>query len=106
MILKLFALRDRIEDEKKDFGAYHAFDIYRIAGMMTEEEWKEAIEIRDRHLESPKFVESGQIVRELFASTDSLGIARIRQHALKSEIEVIEGNISRLITDLKELFIA
>ncbi|MBA3634359.1 MAG: hypothetical protein H0W58_16355, partial [Acidobacteria bacterium] len=33
LIMKLFALRDRLEDEEKDFGAYHAFDIYRIIAM-------------------------------------------------------------------------
>ncbi|HYL99428.1 MAG TPA: hypothetical protein VEZ90_10775, partial [Blastocatellia bacterium] len=37
LLLKLFALRDRIDDTEK--GAYHAFDIYRTIAMMTSEEW-------------------------------------------------------------------
>ena len=27
LVMKLFALRDRLEDEEKDFGAYHGFDV-------------------------------------------------------------------------------
>lgn len=27
---------------QKDFGAYHAFDIYRIIAMTTEQEWEQA----------------------------------------------------------------
>lgn len=104
LILKLFALRDRLKDEEKDFGAYHAFDIYRIIGMMTEEEWKQALELRKNYSESPKYAESCHIVSELFASIDSLGVARIRQHSTNSGIEISETHILGLISDLKELF--
>jgi hypothetical protein len=49
LVMKLFALRDRLEDEEQDFGAYHAFDVYRIVGMMTENEWNQAVELHGRY---------------------------------------------------------
>lgn len=40
-MLKLFALRDQIDNEAKEFGRHHAFDIYSTWAMMTEEGvWK------------------------------------------------------------------
>ena len=35
-LLKLFALRDQIDNEVKEFGRHHAFDIYTTWAMMTE----------------------------------------------------------------------
>ncbi len=104
LMLKLFALRDRLDDENKDFGAYHAFDIYRIIGMMTEEEWEQTLEIRNKYCDSVKFKESIKIVGELFSSMDSKGILRIRQHAKNNKIEMTEDNLSGLINDLTERF--
>ena len=54
LVMKLFALRDRLEDEGKDFGAYHAFDIYRVIAMMTENEWNEAVKMRESYRDAPK----------------------------------------------------
>ena len=76
LVLKLFALRDRLEDEEKDFGAYHSFDIYRIIAMMTEQELKQAFAMRDKFAGEPKIQEARTIVNELFSSTDSIGILR------------------------------
>ena len=104
LVLKLFALRDRLNDESKDFGAYHAFDIYRIIAMMTEEEWKQAIEMREKFADEPKIQEAREIVGELFSSKELIGVLRIRQHIRLVEIELKEDNISYLIKDLNELF--
>lgn len=104
LVLKLFALRDRLEDAEKDFGAYHSFDIYRIIAMMTEQEWEQAIAMRDKFADEPKIQEARAIVNELFSSTDSIGILRLRQHIRSVEIELEDENISGMIDDLKELF--
>lgn len=104
LVLKLFALRDRLEDEKKDFGAYHSFDIYRIIAMMTEQELEQAFAMRDKFAAEPKIQEAGAIVRELFSSTDSIGILRLRQHIRSVEIELEDENILGMIDDLEELF--
>lgn len=104
LILKLFALRDRLEDGIKDFGAYHAFDIYRVIAMFTEEEWKQALGLRDQFSNDTKMQEARKIVSELFSSAESLGILRIRQHAKKTDSEISERHIEGLIADLHELF--
>lgn len=104
LVLKLFALRDRLEDEEKDFGAYHSFDIYRIIAMMTEQEFEQAIAMRDKFADEPKIQEARTIVNELFSSTDSTGILRLRQHIRSVEIELEDENIMGMIEDLKELF--
>lgn len=104
LVLKLFALRDRLNDESKDFGAYHAFDIYRIIAMITEKEWKQAIKMRENFADEPKIQEAREIVGELFSSEESIGVLRIRHHIRSVEIELKDSNISDLIKDLNELF--
>jgi hypothetical protein len=37
-LMKLAALRDRIDDEDKQEGRHHAMDLYRIVGLLTEDE--------------------------------------------------------------------
>ncbi len=101
--MKLFALRDRLEDEAKDFGAYHAFDIYRIIAMMTENEWNEAINLRENYRNAPKIIEVAEIVGELFLNVGSIGVLRIRQHARLVAFPISTENLVALIEDLQEL---
>ncbi|HEX8250848.1 MAG TPA: hypothetical protein VF599_21925 [Pyrinomonadaceae bacterium] len=103
LVMKLFALRDRLEDEDKDFGAYHAFDIYRVVGMMTEKEWKEAVELRNRFRAAPKIIEAGAIAEQLFADLESVGVLRVRQHARATGFSIPPENLAALIEDLQEL---
>jgi hypothetical protein len=103
LVMKLFALRDRLEDEEKDFGAYHAFDIYRIIAMMTEKEWDEAIKLRENYRNAPKIREAAEIVDELFVNVESIGVLRIRQHAKAVGFGVSPENLIALIEDLQEV---
>ena len=103
LVMKLFALRDRLEDEEKDFGAYHAFDIYRIVGMMTENEWNQAIDLRSSYRAAPKIKEAGKIAGELFANLESIGVLRVRQHARATRFSIPPENLAALIEDLREL---
>lgn len=103
LVMKLFALRDRLEDEEKDFGAYHAFDIYRIVGMMTEKDWNEALDLKRRYREQPKIAEAGEIAARLFAGVESIGVLRVRQHALATSFSIPPENLAALIEDLREI---
>lgn len=103
LVMKLFALRDRLEDEEKDFGAYHAFDIYRVVAMMTESEWNEAVELRKRYRDAPKISEAAEIAGNLFANVESIGVLRIRQHARAVGFLLEPENLAALIEDLQEL---
>lgn len=104
LMLKLFALRDRLEDERKDFGAYHAFDIYRVIAMQTEVEWEQALRLRDQFTAASVMQEARKIVGKLFSSAEATGILRIRQHARKTDTAIGADHIESLITDLNELF--
>lgn len=103
LVMKLFALRDRLEDEEKDFGAYHAFDIYRVIAMMTEKEWNEAINLRENYRNAPKIIEAAQIASEIFADVEAIGVIRVRQHARAVGFHISPENLSALIEDIKEL---
>jgi hypothetical protein len=103
LLLKLFALRDQLDNEEKKYGAYHAFDIYRTIGMMTAEEWEEALSIRRRFLESEPVVEAGILVRELFANLESPGMIRLRDHARTIGESLSPENLRDVISDLHEL---
>ncbi len=103
LVMKLFALRDRLEDEEKDFGAYHAFDVYRTVGMMTENEWNQAVGLRKRYRDAPKIREAAEIAGELFASLESVGVLRVRQHARATNITIPPENLTSLVEDLQEL---
>jgi hypothetical protein len=105
LVMKLFALRDRLEDEAKDSGAYHAFDIYRIVALITEKEWEQSVELYKKYADDSKIKEASEIVAKLFEATDSLGILRIRQHAQSVNIAIPEANLSSLTQDLQELFL-
>lgn len=54
IMMKLFAFRDRITDSNKDFGRYHALDIYAILAMTSETEWNRALEARREKTLAPK----------------------------------------------------
>jgi hypothetical protein len=104
LMLKLFALRDRLEDERKDFGAYHAFDIYRVIAMLTEVEWKHALRLRNQFAAADVMQDARKIVSKLFSSAEATGILRIRQHARKTATVIGADHIESLIADLNELF--
>ena len=53
LMMKLFAFSDRRHDPQKDFGRYHALDLYSILATTTEEEWRTALALRDRYRGQP-----------------------------------------------------
>ena len=79
LMMKLFAFRDRLNDVDKDFGRYHAMDVYTILATTTEEEWRYALTLRDRLHSLPYVIEAGQIVSNYFLSLDQLGMIRLRE---------------------------
>lgn len=104
LLLKLFALRDQLENEEKGFGAYHAFDIYRTIGLMTAGEWDEACALRDRYLLIDPLPEACELVRDLFGEIGSKGIGRVLDHAERVGEVISEETLRGLCGDLRELF--
>lgn len=78
-MMKLFAFRDRFEDPNKEFGRYHALDIYTILATTTEVEWDYALYLRDRYKDDPPAREAANLVSEYFSSRERMGMIRLME---------------------------
>ena len=78
-MMKLFAFRDRLDDGDKEFGRYHALDLYTILATTTEDEWRYTLGLRDRHQNRPHVLEAGHLVTRYFSSLTHLGMIRLRE---------------------------
>jgi len=99
-MMKLFAFRDRLEDADKEFGRYHALDLYMIQATMTEEEWRGALEMSDQPGGEPVTREARQLVSEYFSARDRLGMIRLRE----SPYYRPELQLDEFMSALQELF--
>lgn len=79
LMMKLFAFRDRLDDADKEFGRYHALDMYTILATTTETEWRYALELRDQRGDEPSVREAGRLVSKHFSSLDRFGMIRLRE---------------------------
>ncbi len=101
LLLKLYAYRDRRDDPAKELGRYHAFDLYRIVAMMTEEEYEATEGFRDRFAEDEIVEEAQRIVAELFADVDSRGALAILEHARTVGATIRDKDLNAFLDDLK-----
>jgi len=99
-MMKLFAFRDRLGDADKDFGRYHALDLYTIFATTTEDEWAYALKLRDQNKGQPGMIEAGHLVSEHFSATDRLGMIRLRE----SPYYRPELRLNDFMSALQELF--
>ena len=100
LMMKLFAFKDRLNDVDKEFGRYHALDLYTILATTMEMEWKYTVELRNRRGDEPYIMEAGRLVSEHFSALDRLGIIRLRESRYyRPELQLVE-----FISALKELF--
>ena len=99
-MMKLFAFRDRLADADKEYGRYHALDLYTILATTTEAEWREALAMRKRHTENSYVKEAGLLVSKYFADLDCLGMIRMRE----SRYYRPQLQIKDFMSALRELF--
>ena len=99
-MMKLFAFRDRIDDANKEFGRYHALDLYTIFATTTETEWGYALELSNQHGDHPYGLEAGRLVSEHFSALDRLGMVRLRE----SPYYRPELQLNEFMSALQELF--
>jgi hypothetical protein len=102
-LLKLFALRDQIDNEAKEFGRHHAFDIYTTWAMMTEEEFVQAEDLRQRYADIGVMPEAIKIADTLFADENAKGTIRIKEHAQAERIDLVE--LVEFLKDIRTLFL-
>lgn len=74
LMMKLFAFKDRVYDADKEFGRYHALDLYTILATTMEMEWKQALELRDKQGDELYILEAGRLVSKHFSTLNSLGM--------------------------------
>ena len=99
-MMKLFAFKDRLNDVDKEFGRYHALDLYTILATTMEMEWKYALDLRNRQGDEPHIMEAGRLVSEHFSALDRLGMIRLREgRYYRPELQLVE-----FMSALKELF--
>ena len=100
LLMKLFAFKDRLEDSDKEYGRYHALDLYTIVATTIEKEWDQALYFRDHIQDDPYIIEAGRLVSEYFSALEGLGMVRLQESPYyRSELQLDE-----FISTLKELF--
>jgi len=97
LLLKLHALRDRVEDEATSYGQHHAFDIYASIAMMTETEWSESFYLARKYAETEEVIEARRVVSEMFAGLEAIGMLRLQEH--------LRSNVYRLSRERLDFFI-
>jgi hypothetical protein len=103
VLLKLFALRDQIDNAAKEFGRHHAFDIYSTWAMMTEEEFEQAEQLRGSYADVGIMREAIEIAGALFSDENAKGLIRLKEHAQVEGVELID--LDEFIRDIRGLFI-
>lgn len=102
-LLKLFALRDQKDNEAKEFGRHHAFDIYTTWAMMMEEELVQAEKLRTQYADTDIISEAINIANTLFVDENAKGMIRLKEHARIEQVELVE--IGEFIKDIRTLFL-
>jgi hypothetical protein len=100
VMMKLFAFRDRIDDKEKDYGRYHALDIYSVLGAATENEWREALKLRDQFKDHPFVIEAARIVDQYFSTPTSRGVLRLKEspyYRREMQVDDFIGTMSELL---------
>lgn len=100
LMMKLFAFRDRANDERKEFGRYHALDLYSILALTTEQEWKQALLLRDQFASEQNVIEAEGIVNQYFSMQTQLGIIRLKENPYYRT----EFQLDEFMSALKELY--
>jgi len=78
LMLKLYALRDRMwEAGEANFGRHHAFDIYRILALMTDDDWTAAGSLREKFGADPVVRRANAYAAALFANEGAAGATRL-----------------------------
>lgn len=103
LLLKLYALRDRIGDRDSDNGRHHAFDLYSTIATMTEQEWDESGSIRDRYSNTPQVIEARGIASDLFANRTAAGSLRLQEHARNTGYALSREHLALFLDSLREL---
>ena len=99
-MMKLFAYDDRKDDERSDLGRHHAMDLYRIVAMMDEPEYAQTRKSARLHTNDDRVRHAQSIVATDFRTSTSMGVLRLREHAIFRE----DLQVDDFLSILSELF--
>ncbi len=105
LILKLNAFDDRKDDEDKDNGRHHAFDIFSTVVRMNEADW----DIARKHLAAQKgrpYLEKTIAIRkDNFELSSARGSIRLRENvSYRTDKSTYDAYLDNFLSDLSELF--
>ncbi len=107
LILKLFALRDRLREGSDVRQRYHALDLFSVWASLTEREWEEVCSWSREHADHPTMVEARSICRSLFGNEVAAGVIalrdQLRQRAWSDGTRELAGQIEAFRLDLLEI---
>jgi hypothetical protein len=105
-LMKLGALRDRINDENKQEGRHHAMDLYRVVGMLTEDEAEISAELARQFAGHAEVVEALRTIDTLLAPRDGLGRLRLMEYQRANRTSIPEVDPEFLVRELRRLVTA
>lgn len=94
-ILKLFALRDRLDRDTDPKQRYHALDLFALWASLTEDEWNQVQEWSHTHAGERHLAEARSICRELFGHATARGMIALR-HQMQRSNWTFEGDDARV----------
>ena len=98
LMMKLFAFRDQKDNPEKEFGREHAFDIFTLVSILTEDEFETAKALAIQYASLPVATEAAAIVSSLFSEPSALGLLRLQEHRFFSRTMDMERFITILTT--------
>lgn len=104
LLLKLFALRDRLQKANDTKQKYHAFDLQVIWAGMSPAEHAEVHALARQHGEHPVVREAARIVSTHFADVNAMGaISLVEQARAHGDHPTLDA-IQRFMSDLRDFF--
>lgn len=105
-ILKLFATRDHLEnpDSDAEVQQYHAFDLFMILGLMTEEDWNSKSDLLATLDGTKQLDETRTIIENYFSSESNRGTFALKEFVNEYRPDIPEDYIDDFLDDLKEIY--
>lgn len=104
LLLKLFALRDRLNRGDVAAQKYHALDLFATWSMLTEPEWEEAQQFGREYQGDMIMTEASRVVAELFAGDTSPGVIALLGQALLQGMRIERDVVYAFRHDLALVF--
>ena len=102
-LLKLFALRDRIESKEADEARVHAYDLYALWAATAKNDWTAAAAVSSRYQEHAIVLDANAVAEQLFGSAESFGTIRLLEALRERSGETNDDLVGRFRSDLVEL---